>query len=56
MIAAHRRRHRRVFVALALVLPLLLWLALLSRPRSAENPALPPGVTAAPADDGTPSR
>lgn len=56
MIAAHRRRHRRAFVALALVLPLLLWLALRSRPRPAANPTLPPGATAALADDGAPLR
>jgi hypothetical protein len=33
MIAAHRRRHRRIFGVLAVVLPLLLLLALRARPR-----------------------
>jgi hypothetical protein len=51
VIAAHRRRHRRAFVALALLLPLLLWLALRARPDLPVNPGLPPEAAARPADD-----
>jgi hypothetical protein len=44
MIAAHRRRHRRVMLLLAALLPLLLWLALRTRPAPPVNVALPAGV------------
>ncbi len=44
MIAAHRARHRRIFLALALLLPILLFVALRARPRWPENATLPAGV------------
>jgi len=44
MIAAHRRRHRLVWLALAIVLPLLLWSAVRARPERPLNRELPAGV------------
>lgn len=44
MIAAHRRRHRAIFRALAVLLPLLLFLALRARPRWPRLEVSPPGV------------
>lgn len=53
MIAAHRARHRAAWIALALLLPLLLALALRARPDRPRNPELPAGVEAF-ADDRAP--
>lgn len=44
MIAAHRARHRLVWLALAIALPLLLWLAVRARPERPLNRELPAGV------------
>jgi len=53
MIAAHRRRHRRTMLLLALLLPLLVWLALRARPVTPINVALPAGIeTGADDQDG----
>lgn len=50
MIRSHRDRHRRIFVLLALLLPLLLGAALLLRPEPARLeapiPGLPPATAA----------
>lgn len=40
MIAAHRRRHRIVWLLLAAAIPLLLWLAVSARPGWRPAPAL----------------
>jgi hypothetical protein len=44
VISAHRRRHRRVWLVLAITLPILLWLALRARPSPVRNEAIPEGV------------
>lgn len=41
MIAAHRRRHHRIFVLLAALLPLLVALAIAARPAPPINLELP---------------
>ena len=46
MIAAHRRRHRWIFALLALLLPLLVALAIASRPAPPVNAELPAGAPA----------
>jgi len=51
VIAAHRRRHARLFFLLALLLPLLLWLALAARPERPESGRLPADAPTVPADD-----
>ena len=53
MITGHRRRHRRIFAALAILLPLLLWLALRARPAPASNPELPAGVPTSAGDESS---
>ena len=57
MIRALRRRHRAIWVALAIVLPLLLWAALRAR-RPAALQELPAALAphAAPADDAAGAR
>jgi hypothetical protein len=50
VIAAHRRRHRRIMGLLALLLPLLLALALAARPPAPENARLPAAAPAFPDD------
>ena len=55
MIRAHRRRHLWIAVALAVLLPLLLVLALAARPEAPANAALPGAVESSPDDlDGPP--
>lgn len=48
MILPLRRRHRRFWVALALLLPALYLAALLVRPAPPRMDALPPALTATP--------
>lgn len=43
MIAAHRGRHRLIWLLLAVGLPLLLWFAVRARPERPLNRELPPG-------------
>jgi len=50
LIAAHRRRHRRIAALLALLVPLLLALALAARPAEPGNAELPAAVPAFPDD------
>jgi hypothetical protein len=50
VIAAHRRRHRRIFLLLALLLPLLVGLAVAARPEAPLNAELPVGAPAFPDD------
>ena len=44
MISAIRRRHLRVWVLLAIAVPILLWFALRARPTQVRNEAIPDGV------------
>lgn len=50
MIAAHRRRHRRLLAVLAVLLPLLVWLAFRARPEWPRESNLPPAVERAAED------
>ena len=54
MISASRRRHRRVWLLLAISLPILLWLALRARPSQVRNESIPDGVERA-TDDTRPA-
>ncbi len=54
MIAAHRRRHRRLLLALAVLLPLFLWLALRARPDWPRAESLPRGAVTAPDREAVP--
>jgi hypothetical protein len=52
MIAARRRWHRRIFLLIAILLPLLLWRALEARSEWPTNPELPAGAAISPDDGG----
>lgn len=56
MIAAHRARHRLIWLAMAAALPLLLWLALRARPERPLNRELPPGIDSFADDRGIGAR